>query len=153
MDNELKLPKTRLEVRDGILYKKDKSDLTVGKFPLVEIVSIRFEKSMDSFGILFSVTFFALAVVSKIFIPNNGWAWFTGIICLSLMFMSLLVTKSGKIVIETHRGIVRYTVDEIHEIAIGFVHTLDGILHSDSGYSIESHSSTNEIADQQSGDG
>ncbi|MGB6041782.1 MAG: hypothetical protein WBF93_01380 [Pirellulales bacterium] len=126
---ELRLPKTKLILRDGTLLKLGKNDATVGSYSIRDIVDVRIEKTTDwVFPAVLIGTCLALALVSKVYIPYPGWGWVIAVILLGLAGFCSLMVSGRKVIVETTNGSAGYPVSDTFEEADGFVLSLKGIL-------------------------
>lgn len=131
--SELTLPKTKLSFGNGTLTKAGSGNSVVGSFSVGEISSVRIEETREYGGAGFlGVTFLALAIVSKSYIPNDFWAWSAAIVCLAIVVFSVTLIKCHNIVIETSNGSVAYPVMDSFEEADGFVISLKYALEKSS---------------------
>lgn len=132
--DDLKLPKTKLVIREDILYKLAKDDSVVTSIPLSTVSEIKSQSRVDYFGVVFTFLSAALAVISKIFIPYAGWAWIAAVVFVALTAFAILCSTERFIVIETKNGSVRYRSLDLQEDAEGFIVSAKIIVNTDSDY-------------------
>lgn len=127
---ELNLSKTKLTYRNGILTKEGGSGATNATFDAKDIKSVRVEETAEyGFPLVIGAVFAGLATVSKLYVSSPGWSWTGTIICLGVVFFSMLMVKGRKIVVETKDGSVGFQVNDQFEEADGFVLSLRNALN------------------------
>jgi hypothetical protein len=149
---ELKLERTRLVYRDGVLSKHGgKDDNIVSRFSISDIADIRIENRTDyTIGLIIGLSFLALAFVAKQYIPSQGWSWVGAILCLAVCGFSVLISQIINITIETTNGSIRYQISDPPEDAEGFVLSMKYILGEETSADKEDAGSTEGNADEDS---
>ena len=125
----IRLRKSRLEVREGHLYRLNSDGTVTAKHPLTRITSVNVRRMLEPFSLILAGGCVGLGAVSIAFINSPFWAWSVAIVllcvaCFALAFPYKYVLRVTTLDAEPVEYALLDTEDEAHGFAASLNHML-----------------------------
>jgi hypothetical protein len=127
-DRIIELPKSRLHVAEGCLFKTTPKNEVVGKIRLSEIRAAKLEGRTQWAALATSMGFGAACAAAKLLIPSMVWSLVVAIPLGLIALVALAAMRTTQLSLDAAQGHLAFEVQEDRETAAAFLLTLKGLI-------------------------